>query len=97
MNWESWTYTLIAGAIGGASSAGLSLLTMPDVFSFSGSGLQHFYKALFIGAIIPVLTFLKQSPLPDGNYVSSITQTSTTIRKATPAPNGEEPHVPTGE
>ena len=84
MNWESWTYTLVAGAIGGASSAGLSLLTMPDVFSFSGNGLQHFYKALFIGAIIPVLTFLKQSPLPNGSFVSKLTTVTETERTATP-------------
>jgi hypothetical protein len=83
MNWKSWLYTLIAGGIGGASSAGLSILIMPDVFSFSGTGLQHFYKALFIGASVPIATFLKQSPLPNGSYISSMT--TTTVRKPTPA------------
>jgi hypothetical protein len=84
MNWETWLYSLFAGCIGGASSAGLSILVMPDVFSFSGTGLQHFYKALFIGALIPVLTFLKQSPLPNGSFVSKLTTTTETVRTATP-------------
>jgi len=97
MNWKSWVYTLVAGAIGGASSAGLSIMVMPDIFNFTGIGLQHLYKAMFIGAIIPVFTFLKQSPLPDGSYIASITSTSTTIRKATPSGVDEAPHVPTGE
>lgn len=90
-------YTLVAGGIGGAASALLSALAMPDAFGFSGVLLQHFYKALVIGALIPIATFLKQSPLPNGSYVASITTSSTTIRKSTPSASGEEPHIPTGE
>ncbi len=77
MNWKAWLYSLVAGAIGGCSSAGLSLLAMPDTFSFSGAGLVHVYKALAIGALIPIFTFLKQSPLPTDTVTVQNTATTT--------------------
>jgi hypothetical protein len=71
---KTWLYSLVAAGIGGASSAALSVVAMPDVFNFSQPGLIHLAKAAGIGALVPVLTFLKQSPLP----VSSVTATQTT-------------------
>ena len=84
MNWEAWLYSLFAGAIGGASSAGLSALVMPGTFNFTHDGLINLVKMVFIGAVIPVLTFLKQSPLPNGSFVSKLTTITETERTATP-------------
>lgn len=80
MNWKAWIYALVAGAIGGMSSAGLSLLAMPDTFSFSGVGETHLLKALAIGALIPVFTFLKQSPLPTDTVTVQTTATQTVTK-----------------
>ena len=37
---------------------------MPDVFNFTHDGWVHIGKLAFIGGVMPVLTYLKQSPLP---------------------------------
>lgn len=80
MNWKPWIYSLVAGAIGGSASATLSALAMPDTFNFSETGLNHLYKALLIGAIIPVATFLKQSPLPTETVTVTTTATQTSTK-----------------
>jgi hypothetical protein len=80
MNSKAWIYSLVAGAIGGFASAGLSLLAMPDTFSFSGIGLTHLYKALAIGILVPVFTFLKQSPLPTDQVTVQTTATQTVTK-----------------
>lgn len=64
MNWRPWIYSIIAGAIGGASSSVLGVFAMPDVFNFTHDGWVHIGKLAFIGGVMPVLTYLKQSPLP---------------------------------
>ena len=76
MTVRAWLYALVAAAIGGASSSLLSALAMPDAFNMSHDGLIHIAKAAFIGALIPVLTLLKQSPLPIAEV--TVTQTKTT-------------------
>lgn len=75
---KAWLYSLVSATIGGFASAGLSALAMPDVFNFSHSGWVNLGKALFIGAIVPALTILKQSPLPPDSISSSTTVTNTT-------------------
>ena len=64
MNWKAWLYTLAAGAIGGASNALLGAVAMPDTFNLTSQGLINLGKIALVGAVVPVLTFLKQSPLP---------------------------------
>jgi hypothetical protein len=80
MNWKNWLYTLIAGGVGGFASAGLSILAMPDAFNFSAAGWQHIWKALLIGAGVPILTFLKQSPLPSESQTVTATVTTTATK-----------------
>lgn len=63
-NWKTWLYGLVAAAIGGFASALLSALAMPDVVNFTHDGEVHMIKLAIIGAVVPVLTLLKQSPLP---------------------------------
>lgn len=81
MNWRAWLYSLVAGAIGGASSSTLSVFAMPDVFNFSHAGWVHIGKLAFIGAVVPVLTYLKQSPLPAQQVTTTATSTLTTVKK----------------
>jgi hypothetical protein len=64
MNWKTWLNSLIAAAIGGASNALLGAGLMPDTFNFSHQGWINIAKLAFCGAIVPVLTLLKQSPIP---------------------------------
>jgi hypothetical protein len=64
MNLKAWLHSLAAAAIGGASTALLSAGFMPETFNFSHQGLINVAKVAFCGAIVPVLTLLKQSPVP---------------------------------
>ena len=84
-NWKVWIYTLVAAGIGGASNALLGVIAMPDTFNFSHAGLINIGKIALIGALVPMLTFLKQSPLPT---VQTTTQTTTLETKTVvnPAP-----------
>lgn len=77
MSWRAWLYSLVAGAIGGAASSTLAAFSMPDIFNFSHQGWVHLGKLAFIGAIVPVLTYLKQSPLPPTSITVTSTQTKT--------------------
>lgn len=61
---RTWLHSLVAAAVGGASNAVLGVLAMPGTFNFTHSGWVNIGKLAFMGAIIPVLTLLKQSPLP---------------------------------
>ena len=75
MNWKTWLHSLVAAAIGGASNAVLGVVAMPDTFNFSHDGLMNIGKIALVGAIVPVLTLLKQSPLPDSSVTVTTTQT----------------------
>ena len=84
MNWKAWLYSIFAGGIGGASSSVLGAFVMPDVFNFTHAGWVHIGKLAFIGAIIPILTYLKQSPLPP---IQITTQTTTLETKTIVSPD----------
>lgn len=75
---KAWLYSLASAVIGGGSSAALSALAMPDVFNFTPAGWGHLWKAVLIGALIPALTILKQSPLPVDSVTNTISTTQTT-------------------
>jgi hypothetical protein len=77
MNWKAWLYSIAAGGIGGASSSMLGAFVMPDVFNFTHAGWVHIGKLAFIGAIVPILTYLKQSPLPATTVTTTATATVT--------------------
>ena len=66
-NVKAWLHSIMAAAIGGASNAALGALAMPDTFNFSHAGLINLGKIALVGALVPVLTLLKQSPLPSAN------------------------------
>lgn len=75
MNWKTWLYSLVAGGIGGGANAVLGAIVMPDVFNFSHDGWVHLGKLALIGALVPVCTLLKQSPLPSFTSVTTVTKT----------------------
>ena len=85
MNWRTWLQSLLAAAIGGASNATLGAVAMPDTFNFSHQGLLNLGKIAVVGAVVPVLTLLKQSPLPGVETTTVATTLATTTTK-TPAP-----------
>ena len=84
-NWKVWIYTLVAAGIGGASNALLGVIAMPDTFNFSHAGLINIGKISLIGALVPILTFLKQSPLP-AIQTTTETTTLTKTKVVDPAP-----------
>jgi hypothetical protein len=84
MNWHAWLKSLLAGGIGGAASSTLAAFSMPEVFNFSHDGWLHIGKLAFIGAIVPVLTYLKQSPLPSTTLTVTSTETKTVDITNTP-------------
>jgi len=86
-NLSTWIQSLLAAAIGGAASSLLSTLAMPDAFNTTHDGMIHIAKAAMIGAAVPVLTLLKQSPLP-----TTVAKETTTLTKETtisPAPESK--------
>lgn len=85
---RAWIYSLATAGIGGAASSLLSALAMPDAFNLTHVGLVHIGKAALIGAAVPVLTLLKQSPLPAEQVT---TQTTTLETKTTVQPSPEKP------
>jgi hypothetical protein len=75
---KAWLQSLIAAGVGGASSTLLSALAMPDVVNFTHAGLIHALKAALIGTLVPVLTLLKQSPVPSAEITTTTTAQVTT-------------------
>jgi hypothetical protein len=80
VNWKTWIYSLLSAAIGGAANSLGGFIVAPDVFNFSHSGIQKLGELALFGAAVPVLTLLKQSPLP---ALSSTTTTTATLTKET--------------
>jgi len=78
MNWKMWLHSIVAAAIGGASNAALGAAAMPDTFNFTHQGWLNLGKLALMGALVPVLTLLKQSPLPSDTLTSSTTTTNVT-------------------
>lgn len=61
---KPWLKGLVAAAIGGGAQAGVALSIAPDKFNFSE--LTNLGTVFVIGALVTVLGYLKQSPLPPG-------------------------------
>lgn len=74
---RTWVYSLAAGAIGGGANALLTAIAIPDAVNFSHAGLINMAKVTVIGILVPVLTLLKQSPLPTDSATVTTTVTAT--------------------
>lgn len=62
-DWKTWLHSLIAAAIGGATSAVTAAYVVPSAFDFSHDGVQKLGKVAAGGALLAVLALLKQSPI----------------------------------
>ena len=59
-----WLLGLLNAAVAGASNAAAGALADPAHFNFSHDGLVALGKLAATGALIGLVMFLKQSPLP---------------------------------
>lgn len=59
-----WIHSLVAAAIGGAASALGLIIVSPSSVTWTLAGARSLGEVALIGAVIPVLALLKQSPLP---------------------------------
>lgn len=66
MNWKVLIHSIIAAAIGGASSAILAVYSSPNSFNFTKLGLENLARVALGGAVVAVLALLKQSPVNNG-------------------------------
>ncbi len=92
MGWKAWLYTLLSAGIGGAANSLGGAIVAPSVFNFSHEGLVKMGELALFGFAVPVLAFLKQSPLPPASQVTTVATTLSKTTTVTPAP---EPDAPT--
>ena len=59
-----WLHSIAVASIGGATGALGLLIVSPDSVTWTAAGALALGKVALIGAVIPVLALLKQSPLP---------------------------------
>ena len=95
MNWKPWLYSLISAGIGGASSALGGVIVAPSVFNFTPTGWENIGKLALFGFAVPVLAYLKQSPLPPESQVTTVQDTRTIT--VTPVPVANAAGLPVDE
>jgi len=86
MNWKGWLYSLVSAGVGGAASALGGAIVAPSVFNFTPGGLQKLGELALFGFAVPVLAYLKQSPLPPESQVTTVQNVQTSTTTVTPAP-----------
>lgn len=64
MTWKQWFHSLIAAVVGGAANTLSAVLVAPDQFNFSHAGMIKLAEMAGAGALISLVMFLKQSPVP---------------------------------
>jgi hypothetical protein len=89
LNWKGWLYSLISAGIGGAASSLGGVLVAPSVFNFTPEGWSKIGELALFGAAVPVLSYLKQSPLPPETITTTKTVSATTTT-TTPNPAAKE-------
>ena len=65
MNWKLWAMGILHAAISGGVNAVSSMIVAPDQFNL-GDGLPRVLSMAGVGALLGVVLYLKQSPLPPG-------------------------------
>ena len=67
ITWGRWLYTMLHTIIGGAANSAVAMFVDPAAFNFNDLGkLGQLFAA---GAVISLVMFLKQSPLPPAEEV----------------------------
>jgi sugar phosphate permease len=77
---QIWVRGILAAMIGGASSAAAAALAAPQAFNGTHDGMIAFAKVIAIGAALPTLAYLKQSPLPTSSVTVTNEQTVTATK-----------------
>ena len=95
MNWKGWLYSLISAGVGGAASALGGVIVAPSVFNFTPTGWENIGKLALFGFAVPVLAYLKQSPLPPESQVTTVQDTRTIT--VTPVPTANAAGLPVDE
>ena len=72
MNWRLWLQGLGAAAVGGAATSISTMAIAPESFNF-GPGMKKVGMVAFVGALISVSAYLKQSPVPGAGTIPSLT------------------------
>ena len=63
---KTWLKGLIAAVVGGAANAVSAVIAARETFNFSPAGLIAIAKLAAAGALIALVSYLKQSPVPNG-------------------------------
>jgi hypothetical protein len=63
---RAWALGLLHALVAGAANAAAAALADPAHFHFSGAGAVALGKVTAAGAVIGLVMYLKQSPLPPG-------------------------------
>ena len=62
-NVRAWIHGLISAAVGGGANAATAAIVAPEDFNFN-EGWSKLLRMFIAGAVIAVLFFLKDKPLP---------------------------------
>lgn len=76
-NWMKWLHGLGAAFIGAFATAASGAITLPNVFSFTHSGMINFAKVCTVPAMLSAFAYLKQSPLPSSETTVIVTASQT--------------------
>ena len=80
-SWRIWLHSLIAAGIGGSAGTLGAAIVAPSVFNFTHSGMQKMLQLALFGALPPVLSLLKQSPLPAAKLTVTASETISVEKK----------------
>jgi hypothetical protein len=97
MNWKGWLYALISAGVGGAANALGGVIVAPSVFNFTPTGWENIGKLALFGFAVPVLAYLKQSPLPPESQVTTVQEIQTKTTTVTPVPTANAAGLPVDE
>jgi hypothetical protein len=64
MNWKLWIKGLVSALSGGLSVGVTTVVVAPDTFNFQ-TGWKKILIVAGVSAIVAVLNYIKQSPLPE--------------------------------
>lgn len=67
-----WLHSLLVAAIGGAATSVVQVLADPSVL-FAPGGLKRLGATALAGALVAIVAFLKQSPVPPGSVKQALT------------------------
>lgn len=67
IQWGKWLYTMVHTVIGGAANSAVAMFVDPAAFNFGD--LKKLGTLFAAGAVISMVMFLKQSPLPPAEEV----------------------------